>query len=58
MSAELCMLEMLKLGKTTFAETLLASRYGFDGIAAAVLQSGMRAALAKSIMDVSTYADR
>lgn len=57
-SAELCMLEMLKSGTTTFAETLLASRYGFDGIAAAVLQSGMRAALAKSIMDISTYADR
>lgn len=57
-SAELCLLEMIKSGTTTFAETLLASRYGFDGIAAAVLKSGMRGALAKSIMDVSTYADR
>ncbi|BCV22298.1 amidohydrolase family protein [Moorella sp. Hama-1] len=55
-SAELCLLEMIKSGTTTFAETLLVSRYGCDGIAAAVLQSGMRGALAKTIMDASAYA--
>jgi cytosine/adenosine deaminase-related metal-dependent hydrolase len=58
LSAELCILEMLKSGTTTFAETLLASRYGFDGIAETVLKSGIRGVLAKSVMDISTYATK
>ncbi len=56
-SAELCMLEMLRSGTTAFIETLLAGRYGLDGIAETVEQSGIRAGLAKSIMDVATYAE-
>ena len=32
-SAELCMLEMLKSGTTTFVEAMLARNYGFDGLA-------------------------
>lgn len=57
-SAELCILEMLKSGTTTFAETLLATHYGFEGIIQTILKSGIRGALAKSIMDLSTYATK
>ena len=57
-SAELCILEMLKSGTTAFVESMLAERYGFDGIAEVVLRSGIRAALAKIVMDVATYATK
>ena len=57
-SAELCILEMLKSGTTAFVESLLAERYGFSGIAEVVLRSGIRAALAKIVMDVGTYATK
>jgi cytosine/adenosine deaminase-related metal-dependent hydrolase len=57
-SAELCILEMLKSGTTAFVESMLAERYGFDGIAEVVLRSGIRAALAKIVMDVGTYASK
>ena len=52
-SAALCMLEMLKSGTTAFIECLLAENYGFDGVAEVVVQSGLRAALGKVIMDWS-----
>ncbi len=55
-SARLCIAEMLKSGTTTFLETALAHRYGFDGIARAVEESGMRACLAGIVMDIGTYA--
>lgn len=55
-SASLCALEMIKSGTTSFIESMLAERYGFDGVAQVVLQSGMRAALGKIIMDVPSYA--
>jgi len=35
-SARLCIAEMLKSGTTTFLESMLAHRYGFNGIAQAV----------------------
>lgn len=57
-STDLCLLEMIKSGTTTFVETLLLSRYGLDGITDAVVQSGMRGVLAKSVMDIATYASR
>ena len=38
-SARLCIAEMLKSGTTTFLESMLAHRYGFDGIARAVDES-------------------
>lgn len=57
-SADLCILEMITSGTTTFAETLLHSRYGLPGITQAVVDSGMRGVLAKSVMDVGTYASR
>ncbi len=55
-SARLCIAEMLKSGTTTFLESMLAHRYGFDGIAEAVTESGIRACLAGIVMDTSTYA--
>ncbi len=57
-SADLCLLEMIKSGTTTFAETLLHARYGLDGITDSVVQSGMRGVLAKAVMDIATYASR
>lgn len=54
-SAELCILEMLKSGTTAFVEAMLAGRYGFDGIAQVVQSSGMRAALSKIVMDLPSY---
>jgi len=56
LSAELAILEMLKSGTTAFVESMLASRYGFDGIAEVVAASGMRAALSKIVMDLPSYA--
>ncbi|NWF94526.1 MAG: amidohydrolase [Candidatus Thorarchaeota archaeon] len=56
-SAELCMAEMIKTGTTSFIECMTHSRYGFDGIAEAVKQVGMRAALSKIVMDSTGYAD-
>src|SRR5437588_3905291 len=55
-SARLCIAEMLKSGTTTFLESMLAHRYGFDGIARAVEESGIRACLAGIVMDTGTYA--
>src|SRR5437660_1626045 len=55
-SARLCISEMLKSGTTTFLESMLAHRYGFDGIARAVDESGIRACLAGIVMDIGTYA--
>ena len=55
-SARLCIAEMLKSGTTTFLESMLAHRYGFNGIARAVEESGVRACLAGIVMDIGTYA--
>ncbi len=54
-SAELCMLEMIRSGTTTFLESLLHSRYGFDGIAESVQSSGMRGILSKTVMGLPGY---
>jgi cytosine/adenosine deaminase-related metal-dependent hydrolase len=56
LSAELCILEMIKSGTTAFVESLLHWRYGFDEMARVVETSGMRAALSKSLMNVRGYA--
>jgi len=58
LSAQLCCLEMIKSGTTTFVESGLHSRYGFDGIAEVVESIGIRAALSKKLMDITGYADR
>jgi cytosine/adenosine deaminase-related metal-dependent hydrolase len=55
-SARLCIAEMLRSGTTTFLESMLAHRYGFDGIARAVEESGIRACLGGIVMDIGTYA--
>ncbi|MBA2284870.1 MAG: amidohydrolase [Ktedonobacteraceae bacterium] len=55
-SARLCIAEMLKSGTTTFLESMLAHRYGFNGVARAVEESGIRACLAGIVMDIGTYA--
>ena len=52
-SAALCVLEMLKSGTVGFVECLLAGTYGFDGIAELILESGIRAALGRVVMDIS-----
>jgi len=54
-SAELCILEMLKSGTTTFLESLLHTRYGFDGIAESLQKSGMRGVLSKTVMEMPSY---
>jgi len=54
-SAKLCMLEMIKSGTTSFIESMIHTRYGFDGIAKALDESGMRGHLAKTIMDTPAY---
>ena len=55
-SASLCALEMIKSGTTGFIECMLAERYGFDGVARVVEQSGLRAAIGKIVMDKPAYA--
>lgn len=55
-SAALCALEMIKSGTTSFIECMLAEVYGFDGVAETIIQSGMRAALGKIVMDIPSYA--
>jgi cytosine/adenosine deaminase-related metal-dependent hydrolase len=54
-SAKLCMLEMIRSGTTSFIESMTHTRYGFDGIAKALEDSGMRGCLAKTIMDTPAY---
>lgn len=56
-SAALCALEMIKSGTTSFIECMLAEVYGFDGVAEKLIQSGMRAAIAKIVMDLPSYAE-
>ena len=55
-SAALCALEMIKSGTTSFVECMLAEVYGFDGVAETIIESGMRAALGKIVMDLPAYA--
>jgi cytosine/adenosine deaminase-related metal-dependent hydrolase len=57
-SAELCILEMLRTGTTTFLESGLHTRYGFDGIADIVNRSGIRGILSKKVMDTPGYASK
>src|SRR3989304_1545999 len=54
-SAELCMLGRIKSGTTTFLESLLHSRYGFDGVAESLDKSGMRGVLSKTVMGLPGY---
>ncbi|KAF1813058.1 atrazine chlorohydrolase/guanine deaminase [Eremomyces bilateralis CBS 781.70] len=55
-AARISIAEMLKSGTTTFLESMFANRYGFDGLAQAVEESGIRGCLGKIVMDVGQYA--
>ncbi|MEZ0394678.1 MAG: amidohydrolase [Desulfurococcaceae archaeon] len=55
-SARLAALEMMLTGTTTFLETGLVGRYGPDNIIEAVHGMGLRAAVARHVMDMSGYA--
>ena len=56
-SARLAVLEMIKNGITTFLETGMVGRYGVDDIIEkAILESGIRAAVARHVMDLTGYA--
>lgn len=54
-SSELCMLEMIKSGTTTFLESGLHKRYGNHAIAQLTERVGIRGVLSKMIMDGSGY---
>jgi cytosine/adenosine deaminase-related metal-dependent hydrolase len=56
LSAQLCCIELIKSGTTTFVESMLHSKYGFDGIAKAVRDIGLRGVLSKTLMDRPYYA--
>ncbi|KAK6507407.1 hypothetical protein TWF481_005840 [Arthrobotrys musiformis] len=55
-AAKISIAEMLKSGTTCFLESMFADRYGFDGLAKAVDESGIRGCLGKIVMDVGKYA--
>ncbi|ADI31551.1 amidohydrolase family protein [Staphylothermus hellenicus] len=55
-SAQLVVAEMLRTGATTFLETGLVGRYGPDNIIEFLHKSGIRAAVARHVMDMTGYA--
>ncbi len=55
-AASLTVLEMIKTGTTTFLETGMVGRYGPDRIIEMVHDSGLRAAIARHVMDMTGYA--
>lgn len=55
-AARISIAEMLKTGTTCFLESMFANRYGFDGLARAVEESGIRGCLGKIVMDIGQYA--
>lgn len=58
LSAQLCCIEMIKSGTTTFIESLLHWRYGFNEAAKVLEKIGMRGVLSKSLMNLRGYADQ
>lgn len=58
LSAKLCCIEMIKSGTTTFVESLLHWKYGFNEIAKVVDATGIRGVLSKSMMNLRSYADQ
>lgn len=55
-SAELGVLEMIKSGTTSFISTGLHPRYGMDELIQMIVNSGIRAAVSKYVMDITGYA--
>jgi uncharacterized membrane protein YtjA (UPF0391 family) len=56
LSAESCILEVLRSGTMSFIESMIAGHYGFDGIAEMGSASGIRAALSEIVMDMPSCA--
>lgn len=54
-SAEICLVEMLKSGITTFLETFLEGPHDFTAVMDTVVRSGARAGIAKCVMDTAAY---
>lgn len=57
-SAKLVALEMIKSGTTSFLETGLVGRYGPDEIIETIYSTGLRAAIARHVMDLKGYATK
>ncbi|KXB05536.1 hypothetical protein AKJ49_00565 [candidate division MSBL1 archaeon SCGC-AAA382A03] len=57
LSAKLCALEMIKSGTTTFVEALLHGKY-IEEMIEGIVESGMRGAISKSLMNQPDYADQ
>lgn len=57
-SLRLCILEMLSTGTTFFVDPLVHSRYDFDRQAATIDCMGIRAVMAKSVMDQTALAQQ
>lgn len=55
-AASLTVMDMIRSGTTTFLETGMVGRYGVDNIVEFVHKSGMRAAIARHVMDMTGYA--
>ena len=55
-SAKLAILEMIKSGTTSFIEVGMVGRYGIDDIIETVYSSGLRAVIARHVMDMRGYA--
>ena len=55
-SAALCALEMIMSGTTSFIECMLAEVYGIDGVVEKIIESGLRGAIGKIVMDLPSYA--
>ena len=55
LSLKLCMLEMIKAGTTCFVDSIIPTRYPFDALAQAVVDTGMRAVLTKYVMPQASF---
>ena len=57
-SLQLCILEMITTGTTCYVDPLVHSRYDFDRQAATIERMGIRAVMAKSVMDQTALAQQ
>ena len=51
-AAQFCLLEMIRTGTTCYLDSLIYSRHGYESIAEAVVEAGVRACLAKFVTNV------
>ena len=57
-SLQLCILEMITTGTTCYVDPLVHTRYDFDRQAATIERMGIRAVMAKSVMDQTALAQQ